>query len=124
MRGRRGIAAAGAFVAAGTVVLAAVAYEGVASTRELLRESAIELLDGTRTAYDCLTEGFRAAVPEGTRVLLKTPAPNDETYQRIVESTYPDYDFVTHRADADLVVHARFTNKCVPKIRITKVSQS
>ena len=123
MRGRRGIAAAGAFIAAGAVVLGAVAYEGVASTRELLRESAIELLDGKRTAYDCLTEGFRAAVPQGARVHLTIP-PNDEVYQRIVESTYPDYDFVTRRADADLVVHARFTNKCAPKIRITRVSQS
>ena len=124
MRGRRGIAAAGAFVAAGVVVLAAVAYEGVAATREMLRESAIEHLDEIRTGYDCLTEGFRAAVPAGSRVLLRTPAPDDEAYQRIVESTYPDYDFVDRRADAQLVVHARFSNKCEPKIRITRVPQS
>jgi hypothetical protein len=124
MRGRRGIAAAGAFVAAGAVVLAAVAYEGVAATRELLRESAIERLDAIRAGYSCVADGFRAAVPEGTRVLLKTPAPDDEAYQRIVESTYPDYDFVTRRADADLVVHARFTTECTPRIRITKVSRS
>jgi len=118
MVGHRGVTGAIAFVVAGMVVLAAVASEGADATRQLLRTSAVD-----RTAYQCLEEGFRAAVPEGSRVLLRTPAPNDEAYQRIVDSTYPDYDFVDRRADAELVVHARFGDECKPRIRIERLDR-
>jgi hypothetical protein len=119
---RPSITSVSVLVAIGAAVLASVAYEGVDATRELLREQSVTASDGQRGAYDCLTDGFRRAVPSGTRVLLRTAAPDDETFQRIVESTYPDYEFVARRADAELVVRVTPRPRCRPKVVITRTS--
>jgi hypothetical protein len=119
---RPSITSVSVLVAIGAAVLASVAYEGVDATRELLREQRVTASDGLRVAYDCLTEGFRQAVPSGTRVLLRTAAPDDETLQRIVESTYPDYEFVARRADAELVVRVTPRSGCRPKVVIMRIS--
>ena len=111
------------FVAAGVAVLAFVAYKGVDATRSLLSDDErVSTYDSTRTRFDCLAEGFRNAVPRGARVLLRTAAPDDETFQRIIESTYPDYEFVDRRADAELVVRVRPRSGCRPAIEIDRVS--
>ena len=122
MAARRPLSAIGALVAVSVMVLAAVAYDGASATHNLLRQQRVEQIDGFQTLYACLAQGFRRAVPEGARVLLRTEAPDDEAYQRIIESTYPDYQFVSRREDADLIVRVRPRDRCRPQITISVIS--
>jgi len=110
-----------AFIAIGAVILASVAYNGLDATRILLGDDRVTIADDARTRFACLAEGFRNAVPRGARVLLRTAASDDETFQRIVESTYPDYEFVARRADAELVVRVRPRSGCRPAVEIDRV---